>query len=85
MFQHQGAIFTGIINKVSYIELVLEVPVTLPVIKNLKILQLKLLTSTVHTAVISTYINGPLVLFKSKLFIFSILCIQTSFTIHDPM
>ena len=79
MFQHQGAIFIGFIkNKESYIQHVLQVPVTLPVIKNLKILQLQLLTSTVHTAVITTYIDGPLVLFKSQLFIFSSLCIQTS-------
>ena len=79
MFQHQRAIVTGCIkNKGSYIQHVLQVPVTLHVIKYLKILQLQLSTSTVHTAVISTYINGTLVLFKSQLFIFSIWCVQTS-------
>ena len=86
MFRHQGAIFIGFIkNKESYIQHVLQVPVTLPVIKNLKILQLQMLNSTVHTAVITTYIDGPLVLFKSQLFIFSSFCIQTSLTIDDPM
>ena len=86
MFQHQGAIFTRFIkNRGSFVQHVLQMPVTLAVIKNLKILQLQLLTSTVHTAVITKNINGPLVLLKTQLFIFPGLCIQTSLTIHDPM
>ena len=85
MFQHQGAIFKQFIkNKGSYIQHVLHVPVTLPVIKKLKTLQLQLLTSTVHSAVKTTNINGPLVLFKAQLFLLPGLCIQTSFTIRDP-
>ena len=84
MFQHQGAIFKGI-SKRSYVQHILQVPVKIPVIKKLKILQLQLLTSTVHSAVISTNINGLLVLFKAQLFILPGLCIQTPFTIRDPM
>ena len=61
MFQHQGAIFTRFIkNRGSFVQHVLQVPVTLAVIKNLKILQFQLLTSAVHTAVITTYIKGLL-------------------------
>ena len=86
MLQRQSVIFKGFIkNKRSYVQHVLQVPVTLPVIKNYKILQLELLTSTVHSAVKTTNINGPLVLFKAQLFILPGLCIQTSFTIGDPM
>ena len=86
MSQHQGAIFKRFIkNRGSFVQHVLQVAVTLPVIKKLKILQLQLLTSTVHSAVKTTNINGPLVLFKAQLFILPGLCIQTSFTIGDPM
>jgi len=86
MFQHQGAIFKRFIkNRGSFVQHELQVPVTVPVTKNLKILQLQLLTSTVHSAVETTNLNGPLVLFKAQLFIFPGLCIQTSFTVHAPM
>jgi len=86
MFQHQRAIFKRFIKKRgSFVQHVLQVPVKIPVIKKLKILQLQLLTSKVHSAVKTTNINGPLVLFKAKLFILPGLCIQTSFTIRDPM
>ena len=86
MFQHEGAIFKRFIkNRGSFVQHVLQVPVTLPIIKKLKILQLQLLTSTVHSAVKTTNINGPLVLFKAQLFILPGLSIQTSFTIRDPM
>ena len=47
--------------------------------------KLQMLTSTVHTAVITTYSNGAPLLYCSQMFIFSGLCTQISLTIYNPM